>query len=91
MVEQLFSIGMAQGLGIFFFLFVAAAILFWRFTCRVMDDNNKREQRYIDTIDTLATSLGEMGEVKTCINEARKDIEETKGLIGKVLDRLPVK
>ena len=91
MVEQLFKIGIAQGLSIFFFLFVAVGALLWLFVRKVMDDNNSREKRYIDTIDTLAASLSKVEEVKTCVNEARKDIEETKNMIGRVLDRLPAK
>ena len=91
MVEQLFSIGIAQGLGIFFFLFIVVAAMLGKFVDKTMEKNDQREKRYIDTIDTLAASFNKVEDVITCVNEARKDIEESKRMIGRVLDRLPAK
>lgn len=93
MFEMLFEIGLAQGLGIFFFLFVGIAGLFWHFVKKVMDENQRREQRYIDTIDNLSKSLNGVESLTACINEFRhdneKEHEETQKMLGRVLDRLP--
>lgn len=89
--EKLIDYGLAQGFGVFFVLFVVLAVLFWRFIESIMQKNDSREKRYITVIEMQASSLSKVAEVKLCMNEARKDIEETKTMIGRVLDRLPAK
>lgn len=92
-MEWLIEAGITQGQGIFFFLFIALGILFWRLLVKVMAENNKREERYINTIDTLAESLCEVKEVKTTVDEIRRDLSESnerqEKMLGRLLDRLP--
>ena len=94
MIEELFQIGIAQGLGVFFFLFVALGALFWSTIRWVMAENRKREQRYLDTIDGLTEAVGDVRGLKGCLNELRNENKiahtETKSMIGRVLDRLPI-
>jgi hypothetical protein len=84
MVNELFKIGVAQQMGIFFFLFVVLGVLLWLLIRSIMRQNESRENRYIGTIDKLAG-----------IMEMRKDITESnnrqESMIGRVLDRLPAK
>lgn len=58
-------------------------------------ENNEREKRYIGTIDTLASGLNNIKEVKACVDEMRKDVAESnrrqETMIGRVLDKLPAK
>ena len=89
--EKLIEYGIAQGFGVFFVLFVLVAWLLWKFVEKVMEKNDEREKRYIDTIDTLAASFSKVDDIMTCVTEARRDIDETKRLVGRVLDRLPAK
>jgi hypothetical protein len=70
--------------GIWALLFVALFV--W-----VLKQNEKRENRYIQVIETQAVAVSEVSAVRTCVDEARKDIEESKRLLGRVLDRLPAK
>lgn len=91
MINELFELGTARGLSIFFFLFVLLAAGFWLFIRSVMKENNNREGRYISTIDKLADSLGNVETVNQNIAELRKDIQRQESMIGRVLDRLPVK
>lgn len=95
MVEKLFEIGLAKGASIFFFLFIALGVLFWVFMKSIMKENNIRENRYISTIDKLADSLSKVETVNQNIAELRQDFQKTaerqESMIGRVLDRLPVK
>lgn len=58
-------------------------------------ENNQRETRYIETIDTLASGLNDIKEVKLCVDEMRKDVAESgrrqENMIGRLLDRVPAK
>lgn len=91
MIDKLFEVGIAQGAGIFFFLFVALGVVFWTQNKSIMKQNENREKRYIDTIDRLADSLGNVETVNQSIVELRKDIHRQENMLGRVLDRLPVK
>jgi nicotinamide riboside transporter PnuC len=95
MVNELFKIGVAQQMGIFFFLFVVVGVLLWLLIRSIMKQNESRENRYIGTIDKLADSLTKVESVHASIVEMRKDITESnarqESMIGRVLDRLPAK
>lgn len=95
MVKEIFKIGIAQGAGVFFFLFVALGVVFWTQNKSIMKQNENRENRYIGTIDKLADSLTKVESVHTSVVEMRKDITESnnrqESMIGRVLDRLPAK
>lgn len=57
--------------------------------------NDEREKRYIKTIDTLAASFAKVDVkvdgVRSCVDEARKDIGETKQLVVQLLGKLSSK
>ncbi len=95
MLEWVLETGLAQGLGIFFVLFVLVGYFFWKFINKVMEQNNQRESRYIDTIDHLSKSFAGIESLSACIEELRhetaKEHDETKRMLGRVLDRLPAK
>lgn len=106
MFNELWEMGVTQGLGVFFFLFLGlCAFFFWFFkeskkenkelVNRVMQENLAREQRYIDTIDKLSDSDENLKQIKTEVGQIRKELEEghkrQESMIGRVLDRLPVK
>jgi len=61
----------------------------------IMQQNDKREARYISTIDKLADSFKEVATVNQNVAEMRKDITERNNrqdqMLGRILDRLPVK
>src|SRR5690625_1001350 len=94
-VDKLFEIGVAQGLGIFFFLFVVVGVAFWLQNKSIMQQNDTREKRYIGTIDKLADSFREVAAVNQNVSELRKELKHTADrqdrMLGRVLDRLPVK
>lgn len=89
MFDKLAEIGLEKGQGIFFFLFIALGVLFWLLVRSIMGTNNKREERYINTIDKLA----EVHDIKGAVEELRKDVnaanERQEKMLGRVLDRLP--
>jgi len=94
-LEKLWEIGIEQGLGIFFFLFIAACAVFsyvvnrfWNFIQSVMQENENREQRYLKTIDATAVQLGDIvKELHHNVNELRVDVSETKKLVGRIVGR----
>jgi len=94
-VDKLFEIGIAQGAGIFFFLFVALGVVFYMQNKSIMKQNDSRESRYISTIDKLADSLSKVESVNQNIMELRQDFqkasERQESMIGRLLDRVPVK
>jgi hypothetical protein len=93
LVNELF--GVAQQMGIFFFLFVVLGVLLWFLIRSIMKQNESGENRYIGTIDKLTDSLTKVESVHASIVEMRKDIKESnahqESMIGRVLDRLPSK
>jgi cbb3-type cytochrome oxidase subunit 3 len=95
MINAIFKIGIAQQMGVFFFLFIVLGALFWMLIRSIMKQNNERENRYIATIDKLADSLTKVESIQLSIVEMRKDITESnnrqESMIGRVLDRLPAK
>lgn len=95
MVDKLFELGVAQGLGIFFFLFVAVGAAFVFQNKTIMKQNDSREARYIATIDKLAESFQEVASVNQNVAEMRKELSERNSrqdqMLGRILDRLPVK
>ncbi|MCM3632920.1 BhlA/UviB family holin-like peptide [Paenibacillus camelliae] len=95
MVDKLFEVGVAQGLGIFFFLFIAVGAAFWLQNKTIMKQNDNREARYIATIDKLAESFQEVASVNQNVAEMRKELSERNNrqdqMLGRILDRLPIK
>lgn len=58
----------------------------------VLKQNDRREQRLINVVDTQATALKKVDEIKTCVDEMRKDVAESsrrqESMIGRVLDKM---
>ena len=67
MWEEVSKLAVTQG--IFAALFVA--LLVW-----VLRENNKRESRYIDTIDSLAQSVNKIESIKDCIDKQDEKLEK---------------
>ena len=98
MAEQLFEIGLAEGAGVFFFLFIALGSITYIFVRYVLKANQEREVRYISTIDQLADKLSDSYDVKglkKCVEELRQENraehDDTQSMLGRVLDRLPAR
>ena len=67
MWEEVSKLAVTQG--IFAALFVA--LLVW-----VLRENNKRENRYINTIDSLAQSVSKIEIIKDCIDKQDEKLEK---------------
>ena len=67
MWEEVSKLAVTQG--IFAALFVA--LLVW-----VLRENNKRENRYINTIDSLAQSVNKIESIKDCIDKQDEKLEK---------------
>lgn len=67
MWEEVSKLAVTQG--IFAALFVA--LLVW-----VLRENNKRENRYINTIDSLAQSVNKIENIKDCIDRLDEKTEK---------------
>ena len=67
MWEEVSKLAVTQG--IFAALFVA--LLVW-----VLRENNKRENRYINTIDSLAQSVSKIESIKDCIDKQDEKLEK---------------
>ena len=67
MWEEVSKLAVTQG--IFAALFVA--LLVW-----VLRENNKRENRYINTIDSLAQSVSKIENIKNCIDKQDEKLEK---------------
>ena len=67
MWEEVSKLAVTQG--IFAALFVA--LLVW-----VLRENNKRENRYINTIDSLAQSVSKIENIKDCIDKQDEKLEK---------------
>lgn len=57
----------------------------------ILKTNNERESRYIQTIDRLAQVEGLKNDIAVLRKEVRDGHDEQKKMLGRVLDRLPVR
>lgn len=86
-IEKAFSVSDS----IFLVLLIGLAIGMWWIIRWILKTNNEREARYITTIDRLAQVEGLKNDVAELRKEVRDSNEEQKRMLGRVLDRLPVK
>ena len=92
MAKDLLDIGKALEAPIFFFLLVGlAALAVWliRF---VMLENSKRERSYIENMNKLADALCNTTELKSDLEECRREGAAAHGrvenMLGRILDRI---
>ena len=94
MFSELWEVGVTQGLGIFFFLFLVVAYLFWQFVRWVINTNQEREMRYLKTINDLTETVKTINSIEMRVIEMRQENKEradlTNSMIGRLLDRLGV-
>lgn len=101
--EKLFEIGLVEGLGIFFLLFVSLALITFCIIREVWKDNKEREKVHLQIIQDLSETVGEVRGVKACFTELRTQVlrnhddfmnhmsrehTDIKGMIGRILDNL---
>ena len=83
--RDLWKIGIAEGFGIFFLLFLVVTYLLWKFVQEVMKENQDREMRYIDNIDRLSKALVSMERMTQCLVEMRAEQKERHDLLVDLL------
>lgn len=86
-VDKAFSVSDS----IFLVLLIGLAIGMWWLIRWILKTNNERESRYIQTIDRLAQVEGLKNDIALLRKEVRDGYDEQKKMLGRVLDRLPVR
>lgn len=86
-VDKAFSVSDS----IFLVLLIGLAIGMWWLIRWILKTNNERESRYIQTIDRLAQVEGLKNDIALLRKEVRDGHDEQKKMLGRVLDRLPVR
>lgn len=86
-VDKAFSVSDS----IFLVLLVGVGIGMWWLIRWILKTNNERESRYIQTIDRLAQVDVLRNDIATLRKEVKDGNDEQKRMLGRVLDRLPVK
>lgn len=86
-VDKAFSVSDS----IFLVLLIGLAIGMWWLIRWILKTNNERESRYIQTIDRLAQVEGLKNDIAVLRKEVRDGHDEQKKMLGRVLDRLPVR
>ena len=74
MGSQLWDIGLAEGLGIFFFLFLGLSVISWKIINRFISRMESCEDRYLSTIAKLSETLSGHEDIITGVCDARADI-----------------
>lgn len=86
-VDKAFSVSDS----IFLVLLIGVGIGMWWLIRWILKTNNERESRYIQTIDRLAQVDVLRNDIATLRKEVKDGNDEQKRMLGRVLDRLPVK
>jgi len=82
---DVWEIGVAEGFGVFFLLFLGAVYLFWRFVQRVMQENQDREMRYLENIEKLSSAVSSIEKITQCLVEMRAEQKERHDLMIELL------
>ena len=76
---------------VYLVLLIGLATGTWWLIRWILKKNDERETRYIQTIDRLAQVEGIKTEISALRKEVKDNHDDTKKMLGRVLDRLPAK